>query len=344
MKMIIFLGIFLASSAQASTGFIKLPTGHSVYATYQAPAAGMPTLVLVNGLVYGLDRWEPLSAPLAKSGYGILRYNFRGQSQTLRKELEGGTPEFYSSGISRENFALELSELMSALKIKKATIVGLSYGAGIAAEFGERFPAKVDRLVFLAPLVVPLDRYDSNGSWVHMNLDALKMWWGPLWGPYVYDYYYNWIFRSYMQSRLAPDRIPDDMKDIAADYKEAIFHQVRAMRDFDLRTYNFEKLSSRVHMMLASEEERPALRDQFLAWKAFGKAQGSLVYLSPSWHAIPDAEGALAAEILERIVSGDAAFTNGKAYYSSVGRGLRGLEPVASARELEERAFREKKD
>lgn len=342
--MIIFISILLAATAQASAGFVKLPTGHSVYATYEKPAAGMPTLVLVNGLVYGLNRWDPLSAPLLKSGYGILRYNFRGQSQTLRKELEGGAPEFYSSGISREDFALELSELMSALKISKATIVGLSYGAGIAAEFGERFPAKVDRLVFLAPLVVPLDRYDSSGSWVHMNLDALKMLWGPLWGPYVYDYYYNWIFRSYMQSRLAPDRIPEDMRDIAADYKEAIFHQVRAMRDFDLRTYKFEKLAGRVHMMLASEEERPALRDQFLAWKAFAKAQGSLIYLSPSWHAIPDAEGALAAEILEGIVSGDAAFTNGKAYYSSVDRGLRGIEPVTSARELEERAFREKRD
>lgn len=343
MKTIFFVLVSLiaAASAQAKSGFVKLPAGHSLYVDYQAPAAGFPTLVLVNGLVYDLDRWNDLAQPFAKAGYGVLRYNFRGQADSLLRELKDGKPEFFSSGLSREDFALELSELMAALKIPKATVVGLSYGSGIAAEFGQRFPAKVDKLVFLAPLIVPLDRYDANGAWIHMNLDALKFFWGPLWGPYVYDYYYNMIFRSYMKSRLVPERIPPKMQAVAEDYKEAIFHQVRAMRDFDLRTYDFSKLSGRVHMMLASEEETPALKDQFLAWGSFGKAQGSLVYLSPSWHAIPDAEGALAAEFLQKMISGDAAFSKGKAYYSSVRSGMRGLVPLSAA-QLEKRALSER--
>ena len=335
--------LLTGANAQAESGFVKLPAGHALYVDYQAARPGKPTLVLVNGLVYSLDRWNKLAAPFAQAGYGILRYNFRGQAATLRQELKTGTPEFYSSGISREDFALELSELMAALKLPKATIVGLSYGAGIAAEFGERFPQKVDRLVFLAPLVVPLDKYDANGAWIHSNLDVLKFYWGPLWGPYVYDYYYNMIFRSYLKSRLVPERIPSDMADIPEDYKEAIFHQVRAMRDFDLRTYEFSKLNGRVHLMLASEEETPALRDQFLAWKNFGPAQGSLVYLSPSTHAIPDAEGALAAEFIAKMIAGDPAFTKGRAYYAPVRGGLRAIVPHTPA-QLEERAMGERRD
>lgn len=301
MKILLLLCLSLFSRAES--GFVTLDD-HQVFVDYSKASPGKPTVVLVNGLVYGLDRWNDLARPLANAGIGILRYNFRGQSRTLLKELEKGSPAFFRTGLDRRSQAEELAQVMAALGLEKATIVGLSYGAGIAAEFGERFPAKVEQLVFLAPLVVPLDRYDPNGAWIQSNLDALKFWWGPLWGPYVYDYYYNQIYRSYMSQRLVGDRIPGEMRGHEEAYKESIFHLVRAMRDLDLRTFRFPKLSGRVHMMLASEEEAPALKDQFLAWKNFGKTGGSLTLLAPAAHAIPDSSGAFAAEILKKILSG----------------------------------------
>lgn len=293
----------LSIFTRAETGFVQL-SGHQVFVDYSAAAPGKPTVVLVNGLVYGLDRWNDFARPLAESGVGILRYNFRGQSRTLLKELEAGEPDFFRAGLDRQAQADELRDLMAALRIEKATIVGLSYGAGIAAEFGKRFPGKVEQLVLLAPLVVPLDRYDPNGAWINMNLDALRFWWGPLWGPYVYEYYYNQIYRSYMSQRLVGDRIPGEMRGHEEAYKESVFHLVRAMRDLDLRTFDFPRLKGRVHLMLASEEEAPALKDQFLAWKNFGPAGASLTLLAPASHAIPDSSGAFAAEILKKILAG----------------------------------------
>jgi pimeloyl-ACP methyl ester carboxylesterase len=324
----ILLLLCLSVFSRAESGFVQLKD-HQVFVDYSAAAPGKPTVVLVNGLVYGLERWNDFARPLADSGLGVLRYNFRGQSRTLLKELEKGDPDFFRSGLDRRAQAEELAQLLNALQIEKAVIVGLSYGAGIAAEFGERYPAKVEQLVFLAPLVVPLDRYDPNGAWINMNLDALKFWWGPLWGAYVYDYYYNQIYRSYMSQRLVGDRIPAEMRGHEEAYKESIFHLVRAMRDLDLRTFRFAKLEGRVHMLLASEEDAPALKDQFLAWKNFGKG-GSLILLAPAGHAIPDSAGAFAAEVVTKILSG---FEGSYLGLPQEGR----LEP-ASPEELERRA------
>lgn len=335
----ILFSLFLSPCAQAESGFIKIPAGHELYFDYQKAEAGKPTFVLVNGLVYQLNRWEKLSQPLQKSGYGVLRYYFRGQLATLRQELKSGRPAFFASGLSGETFALELSQLMDALKIEKGIVVGLSYGSSIAAEFARLYPKKVEQLVFLAPLVIPLDRYDAGGAWIHWNLQALRLSWGPLFGPYVYDYYYNWIYRSYMGQRLVPEKIPDEMKDVSEDYKESVFHQVRATRDFDLRAYTFPGLEGRVHLFLASEEEAPALKDQFRAWKAFGKSRASLVYFSPSWHAIPDSCGRFAAELLNGVAKEEARFAPGKIYYA--GTKDKSLEPVASADALEQRALAE---
>lgn len=327
------------SAAQADSGFARLPAGHELYYNYVKPAPGKPTFVLVNGLVYDMDRWLELSAPLEQKGYGVLRYYFRGQLASLKQELNSGRPDFFDSGLSGEMFATELAQLMDELKIEKGIVVGLSYGAAIAADFGRLHADRVEQLVFLAPLVIPLDRYNPSGAWIHWNLQALRLGWGPLWGPYVYNYYYDLIFRNYMGQRLVPEKIPAEMKDVANEYKEAIFHQVRATRDFDLRQYKFAALPGRVHLLLASEEEAPALKDQFRAWKNFGKSRGSLTYFSPAWHAIPDSCGAFAAELLQQIADGASQMAPGAIHYASTKSGA--LEPVADAAALEKRALSE---
>lgn len=340
--MLTLLLLLSALPAFADSGYVKIPSGHELYVNYQKAEPGKPTFVLVNGLVYDLDRWHDLAEPLARRGYGVLRYYFRGQLKTLRRELALGRPEFFRKGLSQKDFANELAELMDQLQIKQATVVGLSFGAAIAAEFGQLHPGKIDQLVFLAPLVIPLDRYDSNGAWIHGNLEALRFAWGPFWGSYVYDYYYNLIFRSYLGQRLVPERIPSEMADVADDYKESIFHQVRATRDFDLRTYSFSRLPGRVHLVLASREEEPALKDQFRAWEAFGQSQASLVYLSPSSHAIPDAAGAFTAKLLEEFAGATPRFHSASAFYASTEK--KTIEGMGSARALEERALAEPRE
>ena len=342
-KLLLLLALLapsFAPAAFADEGFVQLPMGHEVYVDYQAARPGKATFVLVNGLVYNFSRWNPLANRLQKEGYGVLRYYFRGQLDTLRRELKKGEPSFFRDGLSPQVYSQELAELVDRLELKKVVVVGLSYGAGIAADFGERYPQKVEQLNFLAPLVVSLDRYDSAGAWVQWNLSAIKIFWGPIWGQWAYDQYYDWIYRNYMRDRLDQSRIPVEMQDVAEAYKETVFHQVRAMREFDLRQSRFAKLKGRVNMLLASTEEERALRDQFSAWSRFDQAQGSLVYLSPAYHAIPDVQGDWAAQLLMSLLEGNDRLKKGLAYYSNPKDGWAGVQ-ATNANDLEARAMKE---
>lgn len=318
-KFVLAAAAFLASAtafaAESFKGYLEVADGHEVYVDYQAPAASKPTVVLVNGLVYDMKRWEPYMEQLEDSGAGILRYYFRGQLRSLKHEVRKGTPAFFNEGLSYQELASELKQVLAALQIRqKVTVVGLSYGAAIAAEFAEKYGEQVDNLILMAPLVVSLDNYDPAGAWIRWNLETIRNSW-PIWGPVAYEYYYNLIYRSYLiNDRITPDRIPPEMRNIPDEYKESIFHQVRAVRDFDLRKYKFSDVA-RVHLMLAEEEEAPALADQFKSWNAWSrKSRASLVYLYGSSHAIPDTAPELSAELTLNILKRSTRFLDGRVY------------------------------
>lgn len=301
----------------AETGFVKIRQGHEVYVEYTKAKAGRPTLVLVNGLVYDLRYWDDYIRRLTDDGIGVVLYNFRGQSKTLLREVDQRrTPEFFTQGLSPELFAQELSQLLTELGLdgKKVSVAGLSFGGAIAADFAARYPERLAHLILMAPLVVSLDKYDPMGAWIRGNLDAMRLWWGPIWGPMAYDYYYDMIYRSYLVGeRISADRIPKDMQAIPDVYKESVFHQVRAMRDFDLKTYAFK--GADVHLILAGEEDVPVYADQLRAWENFDRsARGSLVYLPKAAHGIPATAPAEASQVTLRILENDGTLAHGRLY------------------------------
>jgi pimeloyl-ACP methyl ester carboxylesterase len=331
MKLFFSLALLVSSlSSFAETpfkGYVKVAEGYEIYADYTPAVAGQPTVVLVNGLVYNLHRWDAYVNELKKSGTGIVRYYFRGQSLSLLQESAHGkkTPEFFATGLSYPKMALELSAVLEALKIEgKVNVVGLSYGASIAAEFANSFPERVDNLILMAPLVVSLDRYDPTGAWIHESLDAIRFWWGPLWGPQAYDFYYNMIYHSYLvDERITQDRVPPELASIPDVYKESIFHLVRAVRDFDLKSYDFSKVA-RVHLLVASDEDAPALADQYSSWQAWAEqSKGSLTYIDHSSHAIPDSVPALAAELTGKMIAGEKDYQNGSIYLAGEDSGIK---------------------
>jgi len=320
------------AAPEPSKGFVTVEQGHEVYVEHHAAARNKPTVVLVNGLVYDLKRWDPYVAKLKAKGIGVVRYNFRGQSKTLLREVESkSTPEFFARGITYQNLAQELAQVLDSAKVSgKVTVVGLSYGAAIAAEFANVYPQRVDNLILMAPLVISLDHYDPMGAWIRWNLDAIRLWWGPIWGPAAFDFYYDAIYRSYLvDQRLTPERIPEEMHAIAGVYKESIFHQVRAVRDFNLKSYSF-KNGPRTHLLLASEEDRLAFADQLRAWEAWDPtARGSLVYIEESSHAIPDAAPETAARLTLQILGGEKNWSEGRLYRANAA-GTKECENIAA--------------
>lgn len=314
-----------APIVKAQKGFVVLQDRIGRYAEYTPAKAGQPTIILINGLVYNIDRWSPFSEPLRQQGYGILNYYFRGQSLTLRQEsLRNRTPAFFTSGIELKDFSDELFELIQKIQLRGPfVVVGLSFGSSIAAEFAKSHPEIVSNLILMSPLVIPLDKYDPTGAWLSWNLEQIKFWWGPIFGQAFYDMAYRQIYKTYLNQRIVPDRVPDELRDRPEIYKEAIFQLTRSTREFDLRNYRFEnQRPNSVHYLLAQEEEAAVSKDQVAAYQAaIPRSRGVLIYLPKAFHAIPDSEGAQAAVYVDLLIQKDRRLKPGA--YIETEKGLK---------------------
>lgn len=284
-------------------GNLKLSDGVSRYVEYQAAKPGRPTVVFVNGIVFRVSAWNDLVAPFEDSGFGILRYNFRGQINTLLSEIkEKGTPLFFSKGLTSKDFSEELEEITQTLGLKKFHLVGLSFGASIVSQYIQDYPNRVLSLNFLSPLIRPQENYSPQGQAFLQNMEALKFWWGPLWGPAVYEHYYGVFYRDYWNQRIVPERVPVELVNFAPQYKESIFHQFRTVRDFALDQVKFPKSIGPIHFIIANED-RAFHNDQVATWLKVPKAsQGALVYMQSSAHSLPESAGLrVGTELLQLI-------------------------------------------
>jgi len=82
--------------------------------------------------------WDPQVTALASQGWQVLRYDVRGYRKS--SEAKGLKPHWH-----------DLLELLDALNIDHAVLVGSSLGAAIAIDFTLENPAMVRSLVLVSP-------------------------------------------------------------------------------------------------------------------------------------------------------------------------------------------------
>jgi pimeloyl-ACP methyl ester carboxylesterase len=312
---VLFTFTSILNAKESARGHVVLKSGERIFVDYKAPRSSEhPVFVLVNGLIYETERWGAMAQQLSASGAGVLRYDFKGQHRTYVYAMEDndGRPEYFEKGIKLSENAKDLKELLSILEInQRVQIVGLSYGASIAAEFARQFPSSVDNLIFMSPLVISLDKYDPQGLMLRNYLDSMN-WWGPF-GWYWSNYYYDQIYRSYF------DQTPSSRNHHYGKYEEAfresVFQQVKAVKDFDLRYYDYSRIfkdNQKVHLMVADKEEKKYLKDMLEVWKRT-KNKGSLTYYENTYHAIPDTNPYVSGIVLLNIAGKNPDFHDGSA-------------------------------
>jgi pimeloyl-ACP methyl ester carboxylesterase len=186
-------------------------------------------------------------------------------------------------------------------------LVGLSYGASVAAEFAKAHGDLVADVTFVSPLVIPTDEYDAGGLALRESLETIRFWenspctiYGAF-NPFLcvgqdfwFDTFYKAIYQTYLDGRIKD--IPEGVE--PATYKKAVFHLIRAVRDFDLR----EEIKGlrNVSMFVGSLEEKRLSIDQRRAWKNVpANERGDFVVFKGAHHALPDeAPTALTEELL----------------------------------------------
>lgn len=105
---------------------------------YRAGGAG-PPVVLIHGMVNSSKHWEAVGSRLA-DGHAVIAPDLLGHGGSAKPEGD------YSLGAH----ASGIRDLLSALGIDRATIVGHSLGGGIAMQFYYQFPHRCERLVLVS--------------------------------------------------------------------------------------------------------------------------------------------------------------------------------------------------
>lgn len=105
--------------------------------TYRAAGSG-PTVVLLHGMAGSSQTWEPVIGRLAARA-SVLAIDLPGHGGSTNP---GGD---YSLGAH----ASCVRDLMVALGVERATIVGHSYGGGVAMQTAYQFPERCERLVLV---------------------------------------------------------------------------------------------------------------------------------------------------------------------------------------------------
>ncbi|MBC8508414.1 MAG: alpha/beta fold hydrolase [Chloroflexi bacterium] len=126
--------------------FVKLSEGVTHY-ELGGPEDGQP-VVLVHGFSVPNFIWDPTFDALTAAGLRVLRYDLfgRGFSDRPRKRYDFTL------------FDRQLFELVEALEIERPfSLMGLSMGGPISANFTDRHPELVAKLVLIDPAGVPID-------------------------------------------------------------------------------------------------------------------------------------------------------------------------------------------
>jgi len=95
-----------------------------------------PPLILLPGLAGGVGLVTPLAASLARY-FRVISYQLRGEGDcfALRRRF------------SVADLVADLGEILDLWRVERPTLMGVSFGGLIAAEYAARFPHHVDRLV-----------------------------------------------------------------------------------------------------------------------------------------------------------------------------------------------------
>lgn len=145
--------------AQAPGRFVPLRHG-LVHAQFAGPEDGHP-VVLVPGFSVPGYVWEPLDQRLAEAGFRVVRFDLYGRGWSARPDLN----------YDRDLFASQLRELMDALQIERAHVIGLSMGGAIAGRFAAEHPERIDKLVLIAPFTLSRDitplQWPIVGEWLN---------------------------------------------------------------------------------------------------------------------------------------------------------------------------------
>ncbi len=248
-----------------------------------------PPVVLVHGLPGSAYEWSPLPEALVNSGYRVVRYDRVGYGHSDRRSADAD----HTFAVNAD----ELLGLVDALGLERPTVVGWSYGGGIAQRAAALAPDRIGRLVLLAS-VGPLHPWAEPGHAARLFLSGplVRIAFATRWARPAIARHLSLVFAPHP----VPERWPDHVYALLAMPGAA---HTWAM---ELAHYRPELLiAERVRVpTLVVHGERDRLVPQTVAEDLATRIPGArLVLIASGGHMLPVTHGHWIAERLRGFVA-----------------------------------------
>jgi pimeloyl-ACP methyl ester carboxylesterase len=122
-----------------STHEVSYLTIHGHQRAYVRTGSG-PVLLLLHGLGCDHTTWSPVIAALSRR-YTVIAPDLLGHGLSAKPRAD------YSLG----GYANGMRDLLTVLGVDKVTVVGHSFGGGVAMQFAYQFPERTERMILVAP-------------------------------------------------------------------------------------------------------------------------------------------------------------------------------------------------
>ena len=122
-----------------STHEVSYLTIHGHERAYVKAGSG-PVLLLLHGLGCDHTTWSPVISALARR-FTVIAPDLLGHGLSAKPRAD------YSLG----GYANGMRDLLTVLGVDKVTVVGHSFGGGVAMQFAYQFPERTERMILVAP-------------------------------------------------------------------------------------------------------------------------------------------------------------------------------------------------
>src|SRR5919106_6190668 len=134
------------TNGPTSTAVPKIPTAsyeeielHGYRVSYQAAGSGDQVVVLLHGITSTAEAWREVMPKLAER-YTVIAPDLIGHGRSAKPRGD------YSLGA----YAAGVRDLIAVLGYERGTVVGHSFGGGIAMQFAYLFPEYTERMALIS--------------------------------------------------------------------------------------------------------------------------------------------------------------------------------------------------
>lgn len=292
-------------------GGYEIASNHKVYYRYHEADPGKPTMVLMNGLIYEIDNWSTYLGQLENKGIGYLITAFSTQPESLAlidetpyfAKVEMTKNGFNQAGLETQTLVDETMEVINAMGINRFHLMSLSYGSIVASRLALQQRQRIDSLIFMAPAVLPSNRYFPIGEARYQYYLNLKQ--GSYGALIDVDYLYDVEYYTTLSTVITP--VMYSFEDVTfMDFFHGVYQMVRSAKWFDLKDYALAGFPP-TYLFLASNEEEKLFEDQLRFWNkmSINPARKAMVLFDGGYHALVGGSPTIAAEITEKVLNGE---------------------------------------